>query len=271
MATAAFEEIAETFAFLDDWEDRYRHVIDLGRAMPPLDDSFKVPALKLEFKGASIMPCMHVLRGCQFHLPLWLNADVCKGPGGLEPSVTPREVFDCIHMGCTNVHCPWSKSLDHPFYRLDNLIPIPFSSPSKYTASHVAELKRERSTRTTFPAKWQSRFPYALPSRARHGASCSSCWTRRGGRARRSPCGQQWRECRRGTWTGCARRHGAAKSRFFSTWIRDRRLNGGDILEQEQGGVLHWRVFALTGCSACVGAALQAHNPCWPPLHATLL
>ena len=32
MATAAFEEIAETFEFLDDWEDRYRHVIDLGKA-----------------------------------------------------------------------------------------------------------------------------------------------------------------------------------------------------------------------------------------------
>ena len=34
MATEAFEEIAETFEFLDDWEDRYRHVIELGRAMP---------------------------------------------------------------------------------------------------------------------------------------------------------------------------------------------------------------------------------------------
>jgi len=48
MATEAFEEIAETFDFLDDWEDRYRHVIELGRAMPPLDDSFKVPALKVQ-------------------------------------------------------------------------------------------------------------------------------------------------------------------------------------------------------------------------------
>ncbi|OYU40112.1 MAG: cysteine desufuration protein SufE [Pseudorhodobacter sp. PARRP1] len=48
MATPAFEDLAETFAFLDDWEDRYRHVIDLGRAMPPLDDSFKVPALKVD-------------------------------------------------------------------------------------------------------------------------------------------------------------------------------------------------------------------------------
>ncbi len=48
MATAAFEDLADTFEFLDDWEDRYRHVIDLGKAMPPLDDSFKVPALKVQ-------------------------------------------------------------------------------------------------------------------------------------------------------------------------------------------------------------------------------
>ncbi len=48
MATEAFEDLAETFGFLDDWEDRYRHVIDLGKAMPPLDDSFKVPALKVD-------------------------------------------------------------------------------------------------------------------------------------------------------------------------------------------------------------------------------
>ena len=48
MATPAFEDIAETFEFLDDWEDRYRHVIELGRAMPPLDDAFRVPAFKVD-------------------------------------------------------------------------------------------------------------------------------------------------------------------------------------------------------------------------------
>ena len=47
MATPAFEDIADTFAFLDDWEDRYRHVIELGKAMPPFDDAFRVPALKV--------------------------------------------------------------------------------------------------------------------------------------------------------------------------------------------------------------------------------
>lgn len=48
MASAAFEEIAETFDFLDDWEDRYRHVIELGKAMPTLEEAFRVPATKVE-------------------------------------------------------------------------------------------------------------------------------------------------------------------------------------------------------------------------------
>jgi cysteine desulfuration protein SufE len=48
MANAAFEDLVETFDFLDDWEDRYRHVIELGKAMPALDDTFKVPALKVQ-------------------------------------------------------------------------------------------------------------------------------------------------------------------------------------------------------------------------------
>ena len=48
MATAAFEEIAEDFEFLEDWEDRYRHVIEMGKAMDPLEDAFRVPATKVD-------------------------------------------------------------------------------------------------------------------------------------------------------------------------------------------------------------------------------
>ena len=48
MATEAFEEIAETFEFLDDWDDRYRHVIELGKAMAPLEDAVRVPATKVD-------------------------------------------------------------------------------------------------------------------------------------------------------------------------------------------------------------------------------
>ena len=32
MAQAGFEDLVETFEFLDDWEERYRHVIELGKA-----------------------------------------------------------------------------------------------------------------------------------------------------------------------------------------------------------------------------------------------
>ncbi|MEL6953181.1 MAG: SufE family protein [Pseudomonadota bacterium] len=48
MARDAFEEIAETFDFLDDWEERYRHVIELGKEMDPLDPAQQVPATKVE-------------------------------------------------------------------------------------------------------------------------------------------------------------------------------------------------------------------------------
>ncbi|EYD76771.1 Sulfur acceptor protein SufE for iron-sulfur cluster assembly [Rubellimicrobium mesophilum DSM 19309] len=47
MATPAFEDIAETFEFLPDWEDRYREVIALGKAMEPMPEALKVPATKV--------------------------------------------------------------------------------------------------------------------------------------------------------------------------------------------------------------------------------
>ncbi|MEM9967841.1 MAG: SufE family protein [Pseudomonadota bacterium] len=63
MATQAFEGLVEDFDFLDDWEDRYRHVIDQGKAMIPLDPSLRVPATKVE--------------GCASQV--WLHADFSDG------------------------------------------------------------------------------------------------------------------------------------------------------------------------------------------------
>ena len=48
MASEIFEEIVETFEFLDGWEDRYGHVIDMGKAMPEFDDALRVPATKVD-------------------------------------------------------------------------------------------------------------------------------------------------------------------------------------------------------------------------------
>ncbi|KPA22450.1 Cysteine desulfuration protein SufE [Shimia sp. SK013] len=48
MATEAFEEIVEDFEFLEDWEDRYRYVIDQGKMMDPLEDALRVAATKVD-------------------------------------------------------------------------------------------------------------------------------------------------------------------------------------------------------------------------------
>ena len=48
MASEAFEDIVDTFEFLDDWEDRYRHLIEIGRAMPAMDPALQTPASKVE-------------------------------------------------------------------------------------------------------------------------------------------------------------------------------------------------------------------------------
>jgi cysteine desulfuration protein SufE len=48
MAQPDFDDLAETFDFLDDWEDRYRHVIEMGRDLAPMDDALKVPLNKVD-------------------------------------------------------------------------------------------------------------------------------------------------------------------------------------------------------------------------------
>jgi cysteine desulfuration protein SufE len=44
---AAFTEIAENLSYLDDWEDRYKYIIELGQALPPLAESEKNAATKV--------------------------------------------------------------------------------------------------------------------------------------------------------------------------------------------------------------------------------
>lgn len=43
----SIESILEDFAFLDDWEDRYRYVIELGKALPPLSENERCDANKV--------------------------------------------------------------------------------------------------------------------------------------------------------------------------------------------------------------------------------
>jgi cysteine desulfuration protein SufE len=60
------EAIRSDFALLDDWEDRYRYVIELGKALPPLPDDLRTDANKV--------------RGCASQV--WLATHLAEGPAG---------------------------------------------------------------------------------------------------------------------------------------------------------------------------------------------
>ncbi|MDX5595608.1 SufE family protein [Pseudovibrio sp. SPO723] len=45
---SSIEEILDGFEFLDDWEDRYRYVIELGRELEPLSDEERNEANKVQ-------------------------------------------------------------------------------------------------------------------------------------------------------------------------------------------------------------------------------
>jgi cysteine desulfuration protein SufE len=70
----SLETIRSDFALLDDWEDRYRYVIELGRTLPPMDDALKTDANKV--------------RGCVSQV--WLTMDVHYPT---DPHVRPRLRF----------------------------------------------------------------------------------------------------------------------------------------------------------------------------------
>jgi cysteine desulfuration protein SufE len=61
--TTTIETIRDDFSFLDEWEERYRYIIELGEALPPFPDEARDAA--------------HKVQGCVSQV--WLVTD--KGPG----------------------------------------------------------------------------------------------------------------------------------------------------------------------------------------------
>lgn len=78
MAQAAFEELVEDFEFLEDWEDRYRTVIDLGKDMEPLPEALRVPATKVD--GCASQVWLHPqIEGGTFHFKGDSDAMIVRG------------------------------------------------------------------------------------------------------------------------------------------------------------------------------------------------
>ena len=50
------EDIVDSLGFFDDWEERYKYIIDLGKELPAMDESLRTDE--------------HIVRGCQSQV--WL-------------------------------------------------------------------------------------------------------------------------------------------------------------------------------------------------------
>jgi cysteine desulfuration protein SufE len=54
------EAILENFSLLDEWDDRYRYVIELGHTLPPLAESAHVEANKVRGCASQVWLVTHV-------------------------------------------------------------------------------------------------------------------------------------------------------------------------------------------------------------------
>lgn len=56
----AIDDIVQNFALLDEWDDRYRYVIELGRTLAPLADSAHIDANKVQGCASQVWLLTHV-------------------------------------------------------------------------------------------------------------------------------------------------------------------------------------------------------------------
>jgi len=57
---ATIDDIIENFALLDQWDDRYRYVIELGRTLPPMPESAHNDANKVQGCASQVWLHTHV-------------------------------------------------------------------------------------------------------------------------------------------------------------------------------------------------------------------
>lgn len=78
MTIATFEDVEAEFEALDDWDDRYRLLIDMGRALPPMPDALKTDATRV--RGCASQVWLHTRHdGDLLHFAADSDAAIVKG------------------------------------------------------------------------------------------------------------------------------------------------------------------------------------------------
>lgn len=94
------EELAETFEFLGDWEERYRYLIELGRKLPPMPEADHTEANKVRGCMSQVWLTHRVNPGPPLTLEFQGDSDAHIVKGliavllGLTSGKTPRQILD---------------------------------------------------------------------------------------------------------------------------------------------------------------------------------
>ncbi len=96
MALPALRELTENFSLFDDWEERYRYLLDLGRQLPPMDEALKTETT--EVKGCVSKVWMVTIpgEGGRIHIIADSNGEITRGLVAILLSAyqdkTPQEI-----------------------------------------------------------------------------------------------------------------------------------------------------------------------------------
>ncbi len=63
MSTSSSQEILDDLSFFDDWEERYKYIIDLGKDLPAMDESLRTSE--------------RLVKGCQSNV--WMDVSRSEG------------------------------------------------------------------------------------------------------------------------------------------------------------------------------------------------
>lgn len=122
------DQIISEFGDIDDWMDRYAYIIDLGNALPPIDQVFKTG--------------QYLIEGCQSRV--WLNAELVEGKVHYTADSDAIIVKGIISLliGVLNDHTP-QEILDADLYFIDKIGLSEHLSPTRSNGL-VAMVKQMR-------------------------------------------------------------------------------------------------------------------------------
>lgn len=79
MSQPNLEELTENFSLFDDWEERYKYLIDLGKNLPPMADSLKTEQTLVKGCTSQVWMICETDNDGRYHFTADSDAHIVRG------------------------------------------------------------------------------------------------------------------------------------------------------------------------------------------------